>query len=105
MKSYKATDDKVLINIGVAHIYNSNQGKLFGIKIKFGFQTKFEDHIGCIYKKTVPSLMLRLTKASGDVNREKRRLIINSFILPQLSYCPLTWVFRQRIKPLKLKVK
>ena len=38
-----------------------------------------------------------LRKSSSFMNIEKRRMIMNAFLNSQFSYCPLTWMFHNRL--------
>ena len=56
----------------------------------------FDDHIENISKKAGANLNA-LTRVEQYMNTEKERLIMNASFLSQFIYCPLTWMFHNRL--------
>ena len=56
---------------------------------------KFDDHVNSLCKKACQKLdaLVRLVPC---MNVEKRRIIMKAFIVSQLGYCPLVWMFHSR---------
>ena len=78
------------IKVGDQVIWESHHEKLLGITIDK--ELKFEMHLLDICKKASAKLTAlgRLVKI---VPMEKKKVLMNSFIHSQFSYCPLLWMF------------
>ena len=77
------------IKVGDQVIWESNHEKLLGITLDKGL--KFETHLLNICKKASAKLTVlgRLVKI---IPMEKKKILVNSFIHSQFSYCPLVWM-------------
>ena len=80
------------INIKSSVIEGSSSGKFLGITIDSNFT--FEKHINELCKKGNLKLHA-LTRCAKFMSTEKGRLIFKAFIIFQLSYCPLVWIFHK----------
>ena len=79
--------------VGEQVIWESNREKLLGVHIDK--ELKFKHHLLDICKKARAKVtaMARLAKL---IPFEKKRILMNSFIESQFSYCPLVWMFCSR---------
>ena len=74
-------------------ISNSKEEKMLGIVIDRNL--KFENHIDSICRKASQKLSA-LNRISPYLDINKRKIIYNSMIKSQFSYCPLVWMFCSR---------
>ena len=76
--------------VGEQVIWESQHEKLLGVTIDNDL--KFELHLSNICKKSSAKLTAlgRLVKI---IPMEKKKILMNSFIQSQFSYCPLVWMF------------
>ena len=86
--------EQTQINLNGLSIKSSNCEKLLGIKIDN--RLTFNEHVKTLCKKTSQKLNA-LSRIAGNMKFSQRKLIINSFIMSQFSYCPLVWMFHSRI--------
>ena len=79
--------------VGEQVIWESRQEKLLGVIIDK--ELKFDKHLLNICKKASAKVTAlgRLVKL---VPQEKKKILMNSFIRSQFSYCPLLWMFCSR---------
>ena len=82
-----------MIKIGEAIVEDSSEEKLLGVIIDK--KLNFKSHISSICKRASQKLDA-LARVSNFVDPGKLRLLINSFINAQFSYCPLIWMFHDR---------
>ena len=75
-----STDQKLHVNIGTLQIENSKCEKLLNI----------------ICGKARAKISA-LGRVAPFMNIEKRKMIMNAFFNSQFSYCPLTWMFHNRL--------
>ena len=78
------------VKVGEQIIWESNEEKLLGITIDKNL--KFDTHVTNICKKASAKLTA-LSRLMKIVPLEKKKLLMNSFIVSQFSYCPLVWMF------------
>ena len=78
--------DELSMNIGNQIISNSDSGKLLGVT--FDNKLSFDIHITKLCK-TAEQKLHALARISNLMSLEKRKLLMNSFISSQFSYCPL----------------
>ena len=71
-------------------IKTTNSIKLLGINIDD--QLRFNEHISILCSKVAMQLNA-LSKLQKYMGKSEKEAIINSFILPNFSYCPLVWHF------------
>ena len=81
------------IKVGEQVIWESNQEKLLGVDIDK--ELKFNKHLLSICKKA-RGKVTALARLAKLVSFEKKRILMNSFIESQFSYCPLLWMFCSR---------
>ena len=81
------------ISIGEAVIKESPEEKLLGVTIDKNLN--FNSHISNLCKKASQKLHA-LARVSPFMDAEKLRILMNSFIKAQFSYCPLIWMFHDR---------
>ena len=79
--------------VGEQVIWESDQEKLLGIHIDK--ELKFNHHLQDICKKA-RAKVTALARLAKLVPFEKKRILMNSFIESQFSYCPLVWMFCSR---------
>ena len=67
--------------------------KFFGIKIDN--KLTLEEHLEGLYKKASQKV-IAVARISSLMRFEQRKHIVNLFITPHFSYCPLVWMFHNR---------
>ena len=78
------------IKIGEQIIWESKQEKLLGITVDKNL--KFDKHVENICKKA-SAKVTALARLIKIVPMEKKKILMNSFVESQFSYCPLVWMF------------
>ena len=81
------------LKVGDEFISNTSSEKLLGIKIDQEFN--FNEHVTSLCKKASQKLNA-LSRIAFAMTFDQRRLIVNSFINSQFSYCPIIWMFHNR---------
>ena len=81
-----STNEKLKVNISNYAIINSDKEKLLGVTIDN--HLKFESHIKNLCSKTSQKLYA-LSRVSSYMSLKQRRMIMQSFIMSQVGYCPL----------------
>ena len=71
-------------------IWESKSEKLLGVLIDKNLN--FEDHLATVCKKASQKVSA-LARVARILSFQKRRIILNTFIESQFSYCPLVWMF------------
>ena len=89
-----STDQILHVNIGTLQIENSRCEKLLGVNI--GSKLSFEKHLNIICGKARAKISA-LGRVAPFMNIEKRKMIMNAFFNSQFSYCPLIWMFHNRL--------
>ena len=84
------SSEHMWINVGGQIIWESNQEKLLGSTIDKNI--KFDKHLTNICKKA-SAKVTALSRLVKIVPLEKKKILMNSFITSQFSYCPLIWMF------------
>ena len=87
--TFGTSQDDIKITVGEAIVKESSEEKLLGVIIDKNLI--FKSHASNLCKKAS-----QRTRVSAFVNPDKLRLLMNSFIKSQLSYCPLIWMFHDR---------
>jgi hypothetical protein len=97
----KSFDHKIVFELKGNRIECENDVKLLGVTIDY--ELKFDKHINSdICKKA--SRQLNVLKRIGKyLNKLGRLTIYYSFILSNLTYCPITWHFCSEKYTLKMK--
>ena len=85
--------EKVEINILNKTLVETSKGKLLGITIDKNIT--MNEHVKNICKQAGNKLnaLARIAKFLGD---DKRKLLMNSFVISQFNYCPIIWMYCQR---------
>ena len=86
----KTHNNNTTFNLNGVHINCDDEVKLLGVTIDF--QLNFNTHISNICKKAARQLNV-LKRIGHHLNKASKMTIYYSFILSNLSYCPLTWHF------------
>ena len=87
----KIHQQNIVFDLNGSKINCDDEVKLLGITIDF--KLDFNKHISNICKKK-PARQLNVLKRIGsNLSRLAKLTIYHSFILSNLSYCPLTWHF------------
>ncbi|XP_057290348.1 uncharacterized protein LOC130613047 [Hydractinia symbiolongicarpus] len=99
----KANDDKCHLllsdneilstQIGNSVIKGSTHGRLLGVIIDN--KLKFDLHVSKLCAKASQKLNA-LTRMTSFMNFNKKKLLMNSFVISQFNYCPLVWMFHNR---------
>ena len=72
---------------------NSKEQKILGVTIDN--KLTFKSHIKNLCKKASQKIGA-LSRLSNHLNDSQKRLILNSIVKSQFSYCPLVWMFCSR---------
>ena len=86
----KTVVEQMYIEVGDQIIWESLREKLLGVEIENDL--KFQYHVRDICKKASQKLS-GLTRLARILPFEKKKLLMNSFIQSQFSYCPSVWMF------------
>ena len=86
-------NDSSKITVGNETISRSECEQLLGIKIDS--HLNFKEHIESLCKKASQKINA-LSRLASSMNFEQKRLIMNSFVIHHLSYCPVLWMFHRR---------
>ena len=89
----KTAVEQMYIVVGDEVIWESLQETPLGVTIDK--KLKFKKHINDICKKASGKLTA-LTRLAKIMSFDKKRLLMNSFVQSQFSYCPLLWMFCSR---------
>ena len=84
-----STDENRKIELKVEVTNNTQVQKLLGVHIDY--KLKFHAHIETLCKK-VGKKFHALARVIKDISLNQAQLLIRSFIMSQLSYCPLIWM-------------
>ena len=86
-------DDLAEVQVCGNTIFESSKGKLLGITIDRNLNMK--DHIKDLCKQAGKKLNA-LARIARFLDENKRKLLMNSFVISQFNYCPVVWMFCQR---------
>ena len=86
-------DDLAEVQVCGKMISESTHGKLLGITIDRNINMK--DHIKNLCKQAGNNLNA-LARIARFLDENKRKLLMNSFVISQFNYCPIVWMFCQR---------
>ena len=81
------------VNVGDAKIWESYSEKILGVIIDRDF--KFKEYIETVISKA-GSKLTALARLSHILPFSKMKLLLESFVKSQFSYCPLVWMFSNR---------
>ena len=91
--TFGTNQDDIKIKIGEAIVEESSEEKLLGLIIDTNLN--FKSHVSILCKRASQKLHA-LARVSPFMGSDKLRLLMNSFIKAQFSYCPLIWSFHDR---------
>ena len=86
--------ESVWAMIGESRIWESRREKLLGVYIDNDLNFKFHINQICIKAERKVAALARM---SCFISQKRRRLIAKTFIESQFSYCPLVWMFHDRL--------
>ena len=81
------------IMLNNSKITSSNEEKLLGIFVDS--KLHFESHIGSLCRKVTQKINA-LATLKNSLASDQRKVLLNSVIESQSTYCPLTWMFTSR---------
>ena len=91
--TFGTNQDNIKVAVGEVIIKESSQEKLLGVIIDKNLNIKSHVSNSC---KRASQKLHALAWVSPFMDPEKLRLLMNSFIKSQVSYCPLIWRFHDR---------
>ena len=86
-------NNKATINIADKSIEETNKGKLLGIT--FDSKLIMSEHIKQTCKQASRKLSA-LARIAHYIDKQKRKILMKSFIISQFNYCPIVWMYCQR---------
>ena len=86
---------KVLIDIQISDIKVNSESRVKLLAIHIDNRLNFDYHFSQLCNKASKKLYA-LARIFKYVETSKRRVLVNSFITSQFSYCPLSWMFHSR---------
>ena len=86
---------KVLVNIQISNIKVTSESRVKLLGIHIDNRLNFDCHVSQLCKKASKKLNA-LARIFKYVETSKHRVLVNSFITSQFSYCPLIWMFHSR---------
>ena len=87
------TKESLQIKIGNETVNNCKCENLLGVKIDH--ELNFNEHVSSLSKKASKKLNA-LSRIASCMTFEQRRLILNSFITSDFSYCQIVWMFHSK---------
>ena len=81
---------EVVINLAEMEIKNSEYEKLLGIK--FDTKLNFNEHLNNVISKASRKVNA-LSRVVPYTSLSKKKILMNSFLNSQISYCPVIWMF------------
>ena len=87
-KCHLIASSKVPVDIQISDIKVTSESKVKLLSIQIDNRLNFDYHVSQFCKKASKKLHA-LTKICQYVETSKRRVLVNSFIISQFSYCPL----------------
>ena len=91
--SFGTKQDDIKMTIGEAIVEESCEERLLGVTIDKNLN--FKSHVSNLCKRASQKLHA-LARVSPFMDPDKLRLIMNSFIKSQFTYCPLIWMFHDK---------
>ena len=89
------TPEQLWIQVGEQVIWESRQERLLGVMVDR--ELSFKQHVENLCK-SAGAKVTALARLVRIVSMEKKKIIMNSFIESQFSYCPLVWMFNSSRK-------
>ena len=94
-KCHLIASSKVPVDIQISDIKVTSESRVKLLGIHIDNRLNFDYHVSQLCKKASKKLHA-LARIFKYVETSKRRVLVNSFITSQFSYCPLIWMFRSR---------
>ena len=89
------TPEQLWIQVGEQVIWESRKERLLGVMVDR--ELSFKQHVENLCK-SAGAKVTALARLVRIVSMEKKKIIMNSFIESQFSYCPLVWMFNSSRK-------
>ena len=86
---FRGRNTDVSVYIGDTMLTESIEEELLGVTLDKNID--FKSHVNAICQKAEQQLHA-LARIAGYVNVEELRLMMNTFVMSQFSYCPLIWM-------------
>ena len=90
---FQGENTDMSVHIGETMVIESVEENLLGITLDKNLD--FKSHVNAICKKAGQKLHA-LARFSSYMNVEKSRIMMNTFVMSQFSYCTLIWRFHDR---------
>ena len=94
-KCHLIASSKVPVDIQISDIKVTSESRVKLLGIHIDNRLNFDYHVSQLCKKASKKLHA-LAAIFKYVETSKRRVLVNSFITSQFSYCPLIWMFHSR---------
>ena len=94
-KCHLIASSKVPVDIQISDIKVTSESRVKLLGIHIDNRLNFDYHVSQLCKKASKKLNA-LAGIFKYVETSKRRVLVNSFITSQFSYCPLIWMFHSR---------
>ena len=94
-KCHLIASSKVPVDIQISDIKVTSESRVKLLGIHIDNRLNFDYHVSQLCKKASKKLHA-LARIFKYVETSKRRVLVNSFITSQFSYCPLIWMFHSR---------
>ena len=94
-KCHLIGSSKVPVDIQISNIKVTSESRVKLLGIHIDNRLNFDYHVSQLCKKASKKLQA-LARIFRYVETSKRRVLVNSFIISQFSYCPLIWMFHSR---------
>ena len=94
-KCHLIASSKVPVDIQISDIKVTSESRVKLLGIHIDNRLNFDYHVSQLCKKASKKLHA-LAGIFKYVETSKRRVLVNSFIKSQFSYCPLIWMFHSR---------
>ena len=94
-KCHLTASSKVPVDIQISDIKVTSESRVKRLGIHIDNRLNFDYHVSQLCKKASKKLHA-LARIFKYVETSKRRVLVNSFITSQFSYCPLIWEFHSR---------
>ena len=94
-KCHLIASSKVPVDIQISDIKVTSESRVKLLGIHIDNRLNFDYHVSQLCKKASKKLHV-LAAIFKYVETSKRRVLVNSFITSQFSYCPLIWMFHSR---------
>ena len=92
---HPSTSSKTPVDIHISNteILNDEKVKLLGVNLEGRF--KFDFHVNTLLEKASKNYRA-LATVCNYMNKKKKRILMNAFVISQFSYCSLVWMSNSR---------